>query len=89
VEGHSTVEDRRPRNSYHRFCYVFAAQAASACHWNWTAIGVDFRGGDCGIRVRVNRVRVSVSVSSTVQLPHPFLYQQCFSQGSVVTFRYG
>jgi len=45
VEGHSTVEDRRPRNSYHRFCYVFAARAASACHWNWTAIGVDFRGG--------------------------------------------
>jgi len=32
VEGRSTVEDRRPRNSYHRVCYVFAARAASACH---------------------------------------------------------
>ena len=28
MEGRSTVEDRRPRNSYHRVCYVFVAQAA-------------------------------------------------------------
>jgi len=39
VEGRSIVEDRRPRNSYHRVCYVFVAQAVSACHWNWTAMG--------------------------------------------------
>ena len=26
MEGHSTVEDQRPRNSYHRVCYVFVAQ---------------------------------------------------------------
>jgi len=31
VDGRSTVEDRRPRNSYHRVCCVFVAQAASAC----------------------------------------------------------
>ena len=41
MEGRSTVEDRRPRNSYHRVCYVFDAQAASACHRNWTAMGDD------------------------------------------------
>jgi len=45
VEGRSIVEDRRPRNSYHRVCYVFVAQAVSACHWNWTAMG-DGLGGD-------------------------------------------
>jgi len=43
VEGRSTVEDRRLRNSYHRVCYVFAARAASACHWSWTAVGDDQR----------------------------------------------
>ena len=37
--GRSTVEDRRLRNSYHRVCYVFVEQAASECHWNWTAMG--------------------------------------------------
>jgi len=41
VEGRSTVEDRRPRNSYHGVCYVFAARAASACHWSWSAVGDD------------------------------------------------
>ena len=30
MEGRSTVEDRRLRNSYHRVCYVFVEQAASA-----------------------------------------------------------
>ena len=40
VEGRSTVEDWRPRNSYHRGCYVFASWAASTCHWNWTATNV-------------------------------------------------
>ena len=39
MEGRSTVEDRRPRNSYHRVCYVFSARAASTCHWSWTAVG--------------------------------------------------
>jgi len=39
VVGRSIVEDRRPRNSYHRVCYVFVAQAVSACHWNRTAMG--------------------------------------------------
>jgi len=33
VEGHSTAKDRRPRNSCHQVYYVFAAQAASTCHW--------------------------------------------------------
>ena len=41
MEGRSTVEDRRLRNSYHRVCYVFVAQAASECHWSWTAMGDD------------------------------------------------
>ena len=41
MEGRPIVEDRRPRNSYHRVCYVFVAQAVSACHWNWTAMGDD------------------------------------------------
>ena len=41
MEGRSIVEDWRPRNSYHRVCYVFVAQAVSACHWNWTAMGDD------------------------------------------------
>ena len=41
VEGRSTVEDRRPRNYCHRVCYVFATRAASACHWNWTAVDDD------------------------------------------------
>ena len=39
MEGRSTVENRRLRNSYHRVCYVFVEQAASECHWNWTAMG--------------------------------------------------
>ena len=43
VEGRSTVEDRRPRNSYHRVCYMFGARVASACHWSWTAVGDDQR----------------------------------------------
>jgi len=43
VEGRSIVEDWQPRNSYHRVCYVFAARAASACHWSWTAVGDDPR----------------------------------------------
>ena len=43
MEGRSIVEDRRPRNSYHRVCYVFVAQAVSACHWSWTAVGDDQR----------------------------------------------
>ena len=41
MEGRSTVDDRRQRNSYHRVCYVFVEQAASECHWNWTAMGDD------------------------------------------------
>ena len=41
MEGRSTVEDRWLRNSYHRVCYVFVEQAASECHWNWTAMGDD------------------------------------------------
>ena len=43
MEGRSTVEDRRPRNSYHRDRYVFAARAASACRRSWTAVGDDQR----------------------------------------------
>ena len=46
MEGRSIVEDRRPRNSYHRVCYVFVAQAASACHWNWTAMGDGYDDDD-------------------------------------------
>ena len=50
--GRSTVEDRRPRNSCHRACYVFAARAVSACHWSWSAVGDDQRPteGDCRLR---------------------------------------
>ena len=43
VEGRSTLEDRRPRSSYHQIYYVFMAWAVSACHWNWTAAGNDQR----------------------------------------------
>ena len=52
MEGRSIVEDRRPRNSYHRVCYVFVTQAASAYHWNWTAMGDDQRPteGDSHLR---------------------------------------
>ena len=56
VEGRSTVEDRRPRNSYHRVCYVFAARAASACHWSWTgAVGDDQRPTEGDSRLRGTR----------------------------------
>ena len=41
VEGHSTVEDRQPRNSYRQVCCVFVAQAASGCRWNETSAGDD------------------------------------------------
>ena len=50
-----TVEDLRPRNSYHRVCYVFAARAASACHWSWTAVGDDQRPTEGNSRVRGTR----------------------------------
>jgi len=55
VEGHSTVEDQRPRNSYQRVCYVFVAQAASECHWNWTAMGDDQRPTEGDSRLRGTR----------------------------------
>ena len=55
MEGHSTVEDQRPRNSYHRVCYVFVAQAASACHWNWTAMGDGQRPTEGDSRLRGTR----------------------------------
>ena len=48
VEGRSTVEDRRPRNSVHRVYYVFVARAASTCHWNWTAWNItNFSDSSC------------------------------------------
>ena len=53
--GRSTVEDRRPRNSYHRVCYLFVAQAASACHWSWTAVGDDQRPTEGDSRLRSTR----------------------------------
>ena len=55
MEGHSTVEDQRPRNSYYRVCYVFVAQAASACHWNWTAMGDGQRPTEGDSRLRGTR----------------------------------
>jgi len=55
MEGRSTVEDRRPRNSYHRVCYVFAAEAASACHWSWSAMGDDQRPTEGDSRLRGTR----------------------------------
>jgi len=55
VEGRSTVEDRRPRNSCHRVCYVFAARAASACHWSWSAVGDDQRATEGKSRLRGTR----------------------------------
>ena len=55
MEGHSTVEDQRPRNSYHRVCYVFVAQAASAYHWNWTAMGDGQRPPEGDSRLRGTR----------------------------------
>jgi len=38
VEDRSTVEDRRPRNSYHRVYNLFAAHVASACYWRATDV---------------------------------------------------
>ena len=55
MEGRSIVEDRRPRNSYHRVCYVFVARAASECHWNWTAMGDDQRPTEGDSRLRGTR----------------------------------
>jgi len=55
VEGRSIVEDRRPRNSYHRVCYVFAARAASECHWNWSAVGDGQRPTEGDSRLRGTR----------------------------------
>jgi len=55
VEGHSTVEDQWPRNSYHRVCYVFMEQAASACHRNWTAMGDDQCPTESDSRLRGTR----------------------------------
>jgi len=55
VEGRSTVEDRRLRNSYHRVCYVFVEQAASECHWSWTAMGDDQCPTECDSRLRGTR----------------------------------
>jgi len=55
VEGRSTVEDRRLRNSYHRVCYVFVEQAASECHWSWTAMGDGQRPTEGDSRLRGKR----------------------------------
>ena len=33
VGGHSTTEDRQPRNSCRQVCCVFVAQSASGCRW--------------------------------------------------------
>ena len=46
---------RRPRNSYPRVCCVFAARAASACHWSWTAMGDDPRPTEGDGRLRGTR----------------------------------
>jgi len=43
VGGHSTFENRWPRNSYRQVGYVYAARAASTCHWSWTAVSDDRR----------------------------------------------
>ena len=53
MDDRSTVEDRLPRNSYHQVYYVFAAQAASACHW--TAVGDDQRPTEGESRQRGTR----------------------------------
>ena len=55
VEGRYTVEDRRPRNSCHRVCYVFTARADSACHWSWTAVCGDPRPTEGDSRLRGTR----------------------------------
>ena len=57
MEGRSTVEDRRLRNSYHRVCCVFVEQAASECHWNWTAMGDDQCPTEGDSRLRGTRAR--------------------------------
>ena len=67
MEGRSTVEDRRPRNSYHRVCYVFVAQAASVCHWNWT------QWATANVRQKVTvicEVRGSQSTKRLMYEPH-------------------
>ena len=38
-----------------KFYYVFATQAASACHWNWTAVGDDQRPTEGDSRQRGTR----------------------------------
>jgi len=43
MEGHSTVEDRLPRNSCRQVCCVFVARAASGCRWNETSADDDQR----------------------------------------------
>jgi len=55
VEGRSTVEDRRPRNSYQRVRYVLAARAACACHWSWIAVRDDPRPTEGDSRARGTR----------------------------------
>ena len=67
MEGRSIVEDRRPRNSYHRVCYVFVAQAVSACHWSWTAMGDGQRPTEGDSRLRGAREPVQQATDARIQ----------------------
>ena len=82
MEGHSTVEDQRPRNSYHRVCYVFVAQAASACHWNWTAMGDGQHPteGDSRLRGTRGASPTSDKLTHMAQLMPLPLTVSCFSK---------
>jgi len=72
VEGRSTVEDRRPRNSYHRVCYVFVEQAASECHLSWTAIGDDQCPTEGDSRLRGTREPVHQATDVRAYMLHSF-----------------
>jgi len=48
-----TMESRRKQK--HRVCSVLAARAASACHWNWSAVGDDKRPTEGDSRLRGTR----------------------------------
>ena len=89
----STVEDRRPRNSCRRVCYVFAAWAASACHWNWTAVGDDQRPTEGDSRLRYTRERAwkrrpFFSLPLTKCPRNVFLFTSCLLQNNNIWLTY-
>ena len=58
MEGRSTVEDRRPRNSYHRVCYVLCFICRQGLNWG---IPPDLRSGASCLRSTTSNNRSCTS----------------------------